>query len=176
MPIDHEKIHGMNSNKPAENNHIFRIEEDENAKEFAYHLNDNDLDEDEGYIDDSDEEERESQSHKNENKEEVNNDKQDAKNDTSIDNTKRIDVPSVKDNSGNDKLEGKTNIEMRDLNGENKTNSTNDNSKSEIKTSLIESVEEDPDPSQICHRILYKVYTFFFFFRLFFNNFQRVMR
>lgn len=50
-------------------------------------------------------------------------------------------------------------MENRSLSNENNSISTFDNSKSEAKSNKIEFLEEDPDPSQICHRIIFKVKT-----------------
>lgn len=51
---------------------------------------------------------------------------------------------------------------MRNLSGENNNNSVSTNetsSKFDIKenVNIIESVEENPDSSQVCHRIIFKV-------------------
>lgn len=112
-------------------------------------MNDNELDEDEGYIDDfddSDEEEKDSKTKNKENKENSNEDL-----------TKKAEISPLNDKNNEKYVKSKAEIEMRNINSENNSISTNDYLKSQIKTNVIGSVEEDPDPSQICHRIIYKV-------------------
>jgi len=119
-------------------------------------LNDNDLDEDEdeGYIndfDDSDEEEKDTKAKIKENKENSNEDL-----------TKKAEISPL-NNKNNEKDVKSAEIEMRNKNSENNSISTNDNLKSQIKTNVIGSVEEDPDSSQVCHRIIHKVIKIIFF-------------
>jgi len=136
-------------------------------------LNDNDLDEDEGYYSEEEQgeaqqeqeqEQEDSKANNKENKEQqqsVDNN-QETKNESSNQYCKLTKNPSSKNDNysgdySNSSSGSKVNIEMRRLNAENNSISTNDNTKSEIKANLNDYVEENPDPSQVCHRIIYKV-------------------